>query len=378
MTDRTQHAGSARGGKGGTAQGGTGAKKGGTSMGGAAQGTAADGTVEGTTANGAAEKGSSVRPASPDALAGRDLLRLLDLSPAELAVVLDVAAQQKAAWAAGGREVPSRGGAVAIILEKPSLRTRSSFEIGVRRLGLHPLVMSDGHSAFSRGESVYDTVKVLERFVDAIVLRTFGQDKIVEVARCADVPVVNALTDSFHPCQGLADALTIREHKGGLAGLTLAFIGDGNNMAHTYAELGALTGMHVRLACPAGFEPDLNIIADCEHAVADGATGATIAVGSDPREAADGADVVITDTWTSMGDEAEHDQRLAAFAGFQVDSALMSRAADDAIFLHCLPAHRGEEVTDEVMDGPQSVIFDEAENRLHAQKALLSLVLGLQ
>ena len=336
-------------------------------------------------------------------LAGRDLLRLLDLSPAEFALVLDTAADQKAAWAAGERDEPYAGKSVAIILEKPSLRTRSSFEIGARRLGCHPLVMSDDHSAFSRGETVHDTVLVLERFVDAIVLRTFGQEKVAEVAKWAGVPVVNALTDSFHPCQGLADALTIREHKGGLAGLVLAYVGDGNNMAHTYAELGALAGMHVRIATPDGYGPDGRIVEECRE-VAGGSsgaggpgavggssgaggpgaaggsgaagTGADIELLSDPREAVSGADVVITDTWTSMGDEAEHDERLRAFEGFQVNDSLMGLAASDAIFLHCLPAHRGEEVTDGVMDGPQSVIFDEAENRLHAQKALLSLVMA--
>ena len=309
----------------------------------------------------------------PNPLAGRDCLRLLDLTPEEFTLVLDVAAQQKAAWAAGTHEKPYEGKAVAIILEKPSLRTRSSFEIGAWRLGAHPLVMSDDHSAFSRGETVHDTVLVLERFVDAIVLRTFGQEKVEEVAHWASVPVINALTDAYHPCQGLADALTIREHKGTLAGLTLAYVGDGNNMAHTYLELGALAGMHVRLGCPAGYLPSAAVVAECEALAA--ATGGSIEVGGDARAAVAGADVVITDTWTSMGDEAEHDARLAAFEGFQVNEQLMALADGQAIFLHCLPAHRGEEVTDAVMDGPHSVIFDEAENRLHAQKALLSLVM---
>ena len=309
----------------------------------------------------------------PNPLAGRDCLRLLDLTPEEFTLVLDVAAQQKAAWAAGTHEKPYEGKAVAIILEKPSLRTRSSFEIGVWRLGAHPLVMSDDHSAFSRGETVHDTVLVLERFVDAIVLRTFGQEKVQEVAHWASVPVINALTDAYHPCQGLADALTIREHKGTLAGLTLAYVGDGNNMAHTYLELGALAGMNVRLGCPEGYLPSAEVVAECEALAA--ATGGSIEVTGNPRAAVAGADVVITDTWTSMGDEAEHDARLAAFEGFQVNEQLMALADGQAIFLHCLPAHRGEEVTDEVMDGPQSVIFDEAENRLHAQKALLSLVM---
>lgn len=307
-------------------------------------------------------------------LAGRDLLRLLDLSPEEFELVLDTAAQQKADWAAGIHETPCKDESVAIILEKPSLRTRSSFEIGTYRLGAHPLVMSDNHSAFSRGETVHDTTLVLERFVDAIVIRTFEQAKVEEIARWAKIPVVNALTDDFHPCQGLADALTIREHKGQLKGLVLAYVGDGNNMSNTYVELGALAGMHVKIGCPSTHPTDAAVVEEA-RAVAQ-QTGASIEVFDNPQGAVEGADVVLTDTWTSMGDEAEHDKRLKEFEGFQVNAALMALAKDDALFMHCLPAHRGEEVTDEVMDGPQSVIFDEAENRLHAQKALLSLVMG--
>ena len=307
-------------------------------------------------------------------LAGRDLLRLLDLSPEEFELVLDTAAQQKADWAAGIHETPCKDESVAIILEKPSLRTRSSFEIGTYRLGAHPLVMSDNHSAFSRGETVHDTTLVLERFVDAIVIRTFEQAKVEEIAKWAKIPVVNALTDDFHPCQGLADALTIREHKGQLKGLVLAYVGDGNNMSNTYVELGALAGMHVKIGCPSTHPTDAAVVEEA-RAIAQ-QTGASIEVFDNPQGAVEGADVVLTDTWTSMGDEAEHDKRLKEFEGFQVNAALMALAKDDALFMHCLPAHRGEEVTDEVMDGPQSVIFDEAENRLHAQKALLSLVMG--
>lgn len=307
-------------------------------------------------------------------LAGRDLLRLLDLSPEEFELVLDTAAQQKADWAAGIHETPCKDESVAIILEKPSLRTRSSFEIGTYRLGAHPLVMSDNHSAFSRGETVHDTTLVLERFVDAIVIRTFEQAKVEEIAKWAKIPVVNALTDDFHPCQGLADALTIREHIGQLKGLVLAYVGDGNNMSNTYVELGALAGMHVKIGCPSTHPTDAAVVEEA-RAIAQ-QTGATIEVFDNPQRAVEGADVVLTDTWTSMGDEAEHDKRLKEFEGFQVNAALMALAKDDALFMHCLPAHRGEEVTDEVMDGPQSVIFDEAENRLHAQKALLSLVMG--
>lgn len=314
---------------------------------------------------------------SKTSLAGRDCLRLLDLSPDEFELVLDTAEKQKKEWVEGIHDAPCQGKAVAIIMEKPSLRTRSSFEIGTFRLGAHPLVMSDDHSAFSRGETVQDTTLVLERFVDAIVLRTFAQAKVVEVAHWASVPVINALSDDFHPCQGLADALTIREHKGALAGLSVAYVGDGaNNMANTYLEMGTLAGMHVKLGFPAQYAPNPIVVAECE-AVAS-TTGATIELTNDPVEAVRNADVVITDTWTSMGDEDEHDKRLAEFEGFQVNADLMAHAKSDALFMHCLPAHRGEEVADEVMDGSCSVIFDEAENRLHAQKALLSLVMGAE
>lgn len=306
-------------------------------------------------------------------LAGRDVLRLLDLTPEEFELVLDTAAKQKADWAAGIHDKPQADKAVAIILEKPSLRTRASFEIGAARLGAHPLVMSDKHSAFSRGETVHDTTLVLERFTDAIVIRTFAQSKVEEIAHWAKVPVINALTDDFHPCQGLADALTIREHKGKLAGLTLAYVGDGNNMSNTYVELGALAGMHVKIGCPETHPTNAKVVDEAREAAQK--TGASIDVFDNPRDAVRDADVVITDTWTSMGDEAEHDKRLKEFEGFQVNDELMALAKDDAIFMHCLPAHRGEEVTDEVMDGSHSVIFDEAENRLHAQKALLSLVM---
>ena len=317
---------------------------------------------------------STVNPYAGNPLAGRDVLRLLDLSPDEVELVLDTAAKQKADWAAGIHEAPYAGKAVAIILEKPSLRTRNSFDVGVTRLGAHSVIMSDDHSAFSRGETVKDTTMVLERFVDAIVLRTFAQSKVAEVAHWASIPVVNALTDDFHPCQVLADLLTIREHLGAPAGLTMAYVGDGNNMANSYLEGGALTGMNVVVATPEGYEPDEAVFAECLEVAA--RTGAELRLTHDPVDAVAGAQIVVTDTWTSMGDEEEHDKRLADFEGFQVNAQLMEKAAEGAIFMHCLPAHRGEEVTDEVMDGPQSVVYDEAENRLHAQKALISLLLA--
>ena len=307
-------------------------------------------------------------------LRGRDLLSLADLTPAELTMILDVAEAQKRAWTTGVRSNPLAGKAVALIFQKPSMRTRVSFEVGCVRLGAHPVVMSGPDGAFSRGETVYDTTKVLERFCDAIVIRTFAQSVVEEMAGYARVPVINALTDDHHPCQGLADLLTIREHLGRLEGVKLAYVGDGNNMANTYLLGGALAGMSVAIATPLGYHPAEAVVTQAREIAS--TTGAMIAVTHDPEDAVAGADIVITDTWASMGREEEHAQRLSQFAPYRVDEALMAKAAPDAAFMHCLPAHRGEEVVDAVIDAPCSLVFDEAENRLHAQKALLSLVLG--
>jgi ornithine carbamoyltransferase len=308
-----------------------------------------------------------------NSLAGRDLLALSDLTPGEFSLILDTAIEQKRAWKAGDRSAPLAGLAVAIILQKPSLRTRVSFEVACTRLGAHPIVMSGPEGAFSRGESIHDTAKVLERYCDAIVLRTFAQSTIAELAEHASVPVINALTDAHHPCQGLADFLTIKEHLGKLAGVKLAYVGDGNNMAHTYLLGGALAGSDVRIATPEGYEPDPSIIERARVIAL--ATGARISVSHDATAAVDGADVVATDTWASMGQEDEHGERVDVFAPYACDMSLMEVASSSAKFMHCLPAHRGEEVTDDVMDSENSIVFDEAENRLHAQKALLSLVL---
>lgn len=311
-----------------------------------------------------------------DALKGRDLLTLADLSPIELAHVLEVAAAQKRAWGIAGNRgaKPLDNKAVALIFQKPSMRTRVSFEVACTRLGATPVVLSGGDTAFSRGESVYDTTRVLERYVDAIVIRTYEQSMVEEIAGVASIPVVNALTDDHHPCQGLADLLTISEHYGRLAGLSFAYVGDGNNMAHTYLLGCALSGMNVRVATPVGYEPREEIVHQARAIAAE--TGGSVSITTNPREAVSEAHVVATDTWASMGQESEHAARLAAFEPFRVDATLMAAAAQGAIFMHCLPAHRGEEVTDEVMDAPYSIVFDEAENRLHAQKALLSLLLG--
>jgi len=307
-------------------------------------------------------------------LRGRDLLSIADLTPDELALVLDTAERQKREWSEGLREHPLAGKAVAIVLQKPSMRTRISFEVACARLGAHPVIMSGPEGAFSRGESVGDTARVMERYVDAIVVRTYEQALLEELAQAASIPVVNALTDDHHPCQGLADLLTVREHLGTLKGVRFAYVGDGNNMAHTYLLGCALAGMHVAVATPWDYAPDSDVVAHARAIAA--TTGGSVHTTADPHDAVRDAQVVATDTWASMGQEDEHAERLRMFAAFQVDESLMAEAAENALFMHCLPAHRGEEVTDAVIDGPQSVVFDEAENRLHAQKALLSLVIG--
>ncbi|MBN1193484.1 MAG: ornithine carbamoyltransferase [Coriobacteriia bacterium] len=299
---------------------------------------------------------------------GRDLLTLAELTPDEVAHVLDVAEEP------ADKRPEFEGASAALIFMKPSLRTRVSFEAGCVQLGIHPIVMGP-HDAFSRHETVHDTVKVLERYVELIVLRTFAHSHVEEVAEHASVPVINALTDEYHPCQGLADLLTIRQHKGALQGLKLAYVGDGNNMAHTYLIAGALAGIDVSIASPAGYEPQASVVEQARAIAARYGTGSTLQLLGDPAAAVSGADVVVTDTWASMGQEEEHARRLQDFAGYSVDEELMSRADPSAIFMHCLPAHRGEEVADEVIDSAASVVFDEAENRLHAQRAWISLVL---
>lgn len=307
-------------------------------------------------------------------LTGRDLLTLGDLTPEDLQTVLIRAKSQKLAHRNNIKVPVPTGKSAALIFMKPSLRTRVSFELACRDLGVHPIVMGP-QDAFSRNETVHDTVKVLERYVQVIVLRTFAHSHIEEVAEHASVPVVNALTDDYHPCQVLADLLTIKEHKGTLEGVKLAYVGDGNNMTHSLMLGGALAGMHVTVATPAGYEPRGDVVARALEIANTYGTGASVTLYNDPRQAVASADVVVSDTWASMGQEAEHVQRVRAFAGYTVDTQLMQLAGSKAIFMHCLPAHRGEEVLDEVIDAPYSVVFDEAENRLHAQRAWLSLVL---
>jgi ornithine carbamoyltransferase len=309
-----------------------------------------------------------------DGLRGRDVLTLGEFTPDLLTFLLDrVAIQKRASIATGATYRPLAGKSIAIIMLKPSLRTRVSFEVAISRLGGTPVILGEG-SAFSRDESVKDTVKVLERYVDCIVLRTYSQAHIDEVAEHASIPVINALTDDYHPCQILADLVTIRERKRRLTGLDAAYVGDGNNIANTMLIGAALSGMNLTVACPEGHDPLPAAVERAKHFAE--FTGSRLTIVRDPAEAVADAEVVITDTWASMGQEAEHDHRVQTFTPYRVDTALMAHAAPGAIFMHCLPAHRGEEVTDEVMDSRVSVVYDEAENRMHAQKALLTMVLG--
>ncbi|PLS28390.1 ornithine carbamoyltransferase [Bifidobacterium anseris] len=269
---------------------------------------------------------------------------------------------------------------VAVLFDKPSTRTRSSFSIGVAELGGYPLVIDKSGSQLGRGEPISDTTEVLTRMAYALVWRTFEQSRIEEMARVATVPVVNALTDEFHPCQVLADFLTIAQFKGGvdaLEGMTIAYLGDAaNNMSNSYLLAGAVAGMHVRVAGPNGFLPDDAVVQDAEAIAA--TTGGSILVTTDPKEAVRDADCVFTDTWVSMGEEDQYAVRSKPFWPYQVNEELMALAKPDALFQHCLPAYRGKEVTAAVIDGPQSVVWDEAENRLHAQKALLTWLIGKQ
>ena len=295
-----------------------------------------------------------------------------DLSPAEQAEVLDLALEMKEDRFLHRPLAGPRTGVV--FFDKTSTRTRVSFSAGIAELGGSPLIVNPGESQLGHKESVADTAQVLERMVGIIVWRTFAQAGLEEMAAHSRVPVVNALSDDYHPCQLLADLLTVREHKGRTAGLTLAYVGDAaNNMANSYLLAGVTAGMHVRIAGPAGFLPADDVVAAARERALE--TGGSVLITSDPGEALDGADVVVTDTWISMGQEDEKEDRHTLFRAYQVDGAAMARAAEDAIFLHCLPAYRGYEVSADVIDGPASVVFDEAENRLHAQKALMAWLL---
>lgn len=301
---------------------------------------------------------------------GRDLLSIADLTAEELRMLLSVAARQKR----DGAPDALHGQTLALLFEKPSLRTRVSFDIAMQQLGGHTVYLSQSEVGLGQRESVSDVARVLSRYVDGIAARTFTQKTLVDLAKYADVPVVNALSDEQHPCQALADLLTIKEKKGEIQGVRIAFIGDGNNVAASLAQASALAGAHFTIASPPGYRlPEDVMIRSEEFARSSG--GSFCAIES-PQEATKEADVVYTDVWTSMGQEDSYAQRLRAFSDYQVTAELMALARSDAIFMHDLPAHRGEETAAEVIDGPQSVVFDQAENRLHVQRAVLLLLLG--
>ena len=313
--------------------------------------------------------------ASTSSLVGRDLLSVADLSAAEVERIYETAAELKSEFRATRRHAVPRlpGRTLAMLFQKPSLRTRVTFEAGMAQLGGDAVYLTHDAVLGAR-ESVRDVARNLERVVDAIVVRTGPHEVALELAAHADIPVINGLTLREHPCQALADLFTIRERFGRLDGLVLAFVGDGNNVYHSLALLGAAFGMEVRLAHPPGYAPSDRIVARARELAAE--TGARLSFGHDPHEAVRGAAVVYTDAWTSMGQEAETEERRDAFAGYGVDDALLDAAGPDVVAMHCLPAHRGEEITSAVMDGPRSLIWEQSENRLHVQKGLLVEVLG--
>ncbi len=304
----------------------------------------------------------------------RDLASIHDLSPEQVSEILSLSAELKGKLKSGVPHKTCAGKVLGMIFEKSSTRTRVSFQTGIYQLGGNGIFLSSRDIQIGRGEPIADTAKVLSRYVDCIMARTFAHKTITDLCEHATIPVINGLSDLLHPCQGLTDVFTIAEKKGGLKGLKLAYVGDGNNMAHSLLYAGAKTGTHVAIASPEGYEVDPAVLAEA-RADAE-ATGAVLSVTTDPTEAVAGADAVYTDVWASMGQEAEQAQRVKDFEGFEVNAALMAHAHADAIFLHCLPAHRGEEVSAEVIDGPQSVVFDQAENRLHVQKAIMTLLLA--
>jgi ornithine carbamoyltransferase len=296
----------------------------------------------------------------------RDFLAIPDFSRAELDRLFDLAESMRIG---AYTKKPLAGKSLAMIFLKSSTRTRVSFEVGAWQLGGHALFLSSRDVQIGRGEPIPDTARVLSRYVDGIMIRTFAHADVEELAQYSRVPVINGLTDLLHPCQVLADVLTIRQRFGSYEGRKVAWIGDGNNMANSWINAAYRLGFELSLACPEGYEPDASILARAQAV-------AKVSLVRDPNEAAAGAHVVNTDVWASMGQEEEQQERAQAFAGYTVDAALMKRAARDAIFLHCLPAHRGEEVSAEVIDGPQSCVFDEAENRLHIQKAIMAALIG--
>jgi ornithine carbamoyltransferase len=304
----------------------------------------------------------------------QDLLCVADLGSDEIWQILNTARDLKAEWKSGGNKPILAGQSLALIFEKPSLRTRVSFDVAMAHLGGHSVYLSPAEIGLGKRESVADVARVLSGYVQGIEARVFDHHNVEELAAFASVPVINGLSDFCHPCQVLGDVLTLWEQRGQVKGQKLAFVGDGHNMAHSLLFIGGKLGIHTAIASPVGYEPHPAAVRLAHVAAQE--SGAQITVTHDPIEAVVDADVVYTDVWTSMGQESEREERLNRFAGYQVDSALMSRARPDALFMHCLPAHRGEEVTDEVIEASHSVVFDEAENRLHAQKAVLALLMG--
>jgi ornithine carbamoyltransferase len=296
----------------------------------------------------------------------KDLLRLMDLSDREILSLISSGSAWKRRGGKRGGPRPLAGKSLGMIFQKASTRTRVSFEVGMHRLGGHALFMSPEDTQIGRGEPIRDTARVLSRYVDAVVIRTFAHEVAVELAGASSVPVVNGLTDDHHPCQILADLMTAKERGKNLRKMRVAFIGDGNNVANSWVEAAGILGFALKVACPKGYEPDPGILSEAE-ALGRG----EVRIVRDPAEAARNADVLYTDVWTSMGQEAEGKKRIAAFKGYCVDSALLGTAARGAIVMHCLPAHRGQEITEEVLEGPASAVFDEAENRMHIQMAVL-------
>ncbi len=299
----------------------------------------------------------------------RDFLRLTDLAAKEIDLLLKKSLQIKRRWQKGIAYTPLVGKSLGLIFDKPSTRTRVSFEVAMTHLGGHALYLDPGTTQLKRGESIADSARVLSRYFDGLVLRTFAQRTIEEWAQWASIPVINGLTDLLHPCQVFCDLLTILEKKGAYQGLKIAYIGDGNNMANTWIEAASLIDINLSLACPPGYQPDGAILEEAKK------KGAGIEIFTDPFSAAEKADVLYTDVWASMGQERERKKRLRHFQGFQINDALLRQAKKEALVMHCLPAHPGEEITAEVLNGPQSIVFDQAENRLHGQKILLTYFL---
>jgi len=308
------------------------------------------------------------------ALKHKDLISVHDLEIGEVALILDVAAKLKRKQKKGEPHQYLKGKTLAMLFSKASTRTRTSFEVGFFQLGGHPIYLSDDASQIGRGEPVKDTARVLSRFVDGIMIRTFSHESVIELAKYASIPVINGLTDLLHPCQALTDLFTIQEKMKVLKGRKMVYVGDGNNMAHSLMYAAAKVGMNMVCACPKGYQPDPKVLAEAQEDASH--TGCTITVEEDVMKAVKGADVLYTDTWASMGQEEEHDARKKIFASYQINAELLAAARPEAIVMHCLPAYRGEEITDDVIEGPQSVVFDQAENRLHVQKAIMALLMS--